>query len=47
MENVISFKDVWFRYDSRQDWTLREINLTLDEGEWLTIVGGNGSGKST
>ncbi|WP_049788731.1 ATP-binding cassette domain-containing protein [Paenibacillus sp. Y412MC10] len=47
MENVISFNNVWFRYDSHQDWTLREINLTLDEGEWLTIVGGNGSGKST
>ncbi|GIO95968.1 energy-coupling factor transporter ATP-binding protein EcfA1 [Paenibacillus lautus] len=47
MENVISFKNVWFRYDARQDWTLREINLTLYEGEWLTIVGGNGSGKST
>ncbi|MGG3507735.1 ATP-binding cassette domain-containing protein [Paenibacillus lautus] len=47
MDSVISFNNVWFRYDSRQDWTLREINLTLDEGEWLTIVGGNGSGKST
>ncbi|MGG4345692.1 ATP-binding cassette domain-containing protein [Paenibacillus lautus] len=47
METVITFKNVWFRYDSRQDWTLREINLTLCEGEWLTIVGGNGSGKST
>jgi energy-coupling factor transporter ATPase len=47
MDNVISFKNVWFRYDARQDWTLREINLTLDEGEWLTIVGGNGSGKTT
>lgn len=47
MENVISFNNVWFRYDSHQDWTLREINLTLDEGVWLTIVGDNGSGKST
>lgn len=47
MANVVSFNNVWFQYDSRQDWTLREINLTLDEGEWLTIVGGNGSGKST
>lgn len=47
MENVISLKNVWFRYDSRQDWTLQEINLTVAEGEWMTIVGGNGSGKST
>lgn len=47
MENVISFKNVWLRYDSRQDWALREINLTIYEGEWLTVVGGNGSGKST
>lgn len=47
MDSVISFNNVWFRYDSRQDWKLREINLTLDEGEWLTIVGGNGSGKTT
>lgn len=47
MENVISLKNVWLRYDSRQDWTLREIHLTIYEGEWLVIIGGNGSGKST
>lgn len=47
MKNVISLKNVWLRYDSNQDWTLREIHLTIQEGEWLTIVGGNGSGKST
>ncbi|MBU5444729.1 ATP-binding cassette domain-containing protein [Paenibacillus sp. MSJ-34] len=47
MKNVISLKNVSFRYDSRQDWALRDINLTVYEGEWLTIVGGNGSGKST
>ena len=26
---------------------LRDLNLTLKEGDFVTIIGGNGAGKST
>lgn len=44
---VISFKDVWFRYPGAEEYALRAINVELNAGEILTIVGENGSGKTT
>lgn len=43
----IEFKSVWFKYKTKQKWTLKDINLTLREGDHLAIVGLNGAGKST
>ncbi|GAA0390859.1 ATP-binding cassette domain-containing protein [Paenibacillus motobuensis] len=47
MNPIISLKDVWLKYDSRQEWTLQGVNITIYKGEWITIIGANGSGKST
>lgn len=44
---LVEFKDVWFRYDGAQDYTLKGINLTIGEGEKLALVGVNGAGKTT
>lgn len=33
--------------DYQQHVVLRQINLTLNQGEWLAIIGKNGSGKTT
>ena len=35
------------RENDEQFWALQDINLTLEEGECLALVGKNGSGKST
>ncbi len=43
----VEFKNVWFKYKKKQKWTLKNINLTLNEGQHLAIVGVNGAGKST
>jgi len=43
----IEFQDVGFRYAGAEKWALRHINLTLKPGEKLSIVGENGSGKTT
>jgi energy-coupling factor transport system ATP-binding protein len=43
----ISLTDVYFRHHDGQEWTLENINLTIKSGEWVSIVGQNGSGKST
>lgn len=40
-------RDVWLRYEKRQEDVLRGVDLTLPEGTCTAILGGNGSGKST
>ena len=44
---VIQFKDFSFKYDAQKNPTLKNINLTIYEGEKVLIVGPSGSGKST
>ena len=41
----IEFRDVSFRYGEK--WVLRHINLTIEKGKTLAIVGQSGGGKST
>ncbi len=43
----IEFRNVGFRYAGAEKWALRHINLILEPGEKLSIVGENGSGKTT
>lgn len=46
----LKFKDVSFEYESadgEKSFALGPINLKINQGEVLFIVGGNGSGKST
>ena len=45
MEKVIEVKDLSFAY--YQNLILKDINLTVNKGDFLCIVGENGSGKST
>src|SRR5574344_1064639 len=41
----IEFRHVSFKYDEK--WVLRDINLTIEKGKTIAIVGQSGSGKST
>ena len=43
----IEFKHVWFRYPGAERYALEDINVVLEKGDIMTIVGENGSGKST
>lgn len=43
----VEFKDVWFRYPGAEKYALEAVNVTLNKGEIMTIVGENGSGKTT
>ena len=44
---IIEFKDYSFQYRVQSEPTLKNINLTIYEGEKVLIVGPSGSGKST
>lgn len=40
-------KELWFRYDEKGKDILRGLNLSVQRGELLALLGGNGAGKST
>ena len=44
-KDKIEFRDVSFRYGEK--WVLRHINLTVEKGKTIAIVGQSGGGKST
>ena len=44
---IIQFENFTFQYQAQLEPTLKEIDLTIYEGEKVLIVGPSGSGKST
>ena len=44
---TFTFKNVSFRYQGAENYALKNLNLTLEPGMRLAIVGLNGAGKST
>lgn len=44
---VIVFKNVSFQYQSDASFTLKDVSFNIPKGQWTSIVGHNGSGKST
>lgn len=43
----VVLRNICFSYDDGKTWTLNNLNLTINAGERVAIVGLNGSGKST
>ncbi len=43
----IEFRDVSFKYPNSEKWALKHLNLNINTGEHIAIVGENGCGKST
>ncbi|HFI0076447.1 TPA: energy-coupling factor ABC transporter ATP-binding protein [Streptococcus suis] len=48
MENIIEVKNLKYKYDQEDEkYTLNDVSFHVKQGEWLSIIGHNGSGKST
>ncbi len=43
----ITLKNLFVKYSDKNKWILKDINLTLERGEFILIAGASGSGKST
>ncbi|MCQ8267162.1 energy-coupling factor ABC transporter ATP-binding protein [Streptococcus suis] len=48
MENIIEVTNLKYKYDQEDEkYTLNDVSFHVKQGEWLSIIGHNGSGKST
>jgi ATP-binding cassette subfamily B protein len=41
------FRNVWFKYPGTDRWILRGLNLKVEPGERIALIGQNGQGKTT
>ena len=44
---MITISHVYYAYETGTPYLLRDLNLTIHNGDYISIVGENGSGKST
>jgi ATP-binding cassette, subfamily B (MDR/TAP), member 1 len=43
----IELKDVHFKYETRNMWVLKGVNITVEKGQFAALVGASGSGKTS
>ncbi len=43
----IAFEQVAFRYDRTSPFVIRDVNLTIQAGDFVALIGQNGAGKTT
>ncbi|MBS6439801.1 MAG: energy-coupling factor ABC transporter ATP-binding protein [Clostridiales bacterium] len=46
-ETALSLENAWFRYERQSPDILRGLNLKVYTGEFFSVLGGNGAGKTT
>jgi ABC-type bacteriocin/lantibiotic exporter with double-glycine peptidase domain len=47
IKKIIKMESINFAYQNTGEFVLKDINLTINKGERIGIVGSTGSGKST
>lgn len=46
-EPAVTVKEAWFRYEKDTPDIVKGLNLTVMQGEFFALLGGNGAGKTT
>ncbi|WP_099222882.1 energy-coupling factor ABC transporter ATP-binding protein [Listeria costaricensis] len=46
-EDFIRLEHVFYKYEDEPDFAVKDVSFSVKKGEWLALVGHNGSGKST
>ncbi len=46
-EVMLQAKELWFRYEKEEKDIVKGLTLTVSKGEFLALLGGNGTGKTT
>ena len=46
-ETVVLAQELWFKYDKDLPDVVKGLSLDLHKGEFLALLGGNGTGKTT
>ena len=46
-ETAITLEDVWFKYEKDLPDVVKGVSLSVQKGEFLALLGGNGTGKTT
>ena len=44
---MIRLENVSFKYNNNEPYALNNVSFTVNDGEWVSVLGHNGSGKST
>ena len=47
MMKAVEVRGLSFRYEGSEEWAIREVDLEIDRGELVLVLGPTGSGKST
>ncbi len=47
MMKAVEVRGLSFRYEGSEGWALRDVDLEIDQGELVLVLGSTGSGKST
>ncbi len=47
VKGKVEFNNVGFRYNEKSDYVLKNIDLQVDAGEYIALVGSSGAGKTT
>ena len=46
-DNMINIEHLWFSYTGTLPYILDDINLEIEDGEYISVIGDNGCGKTT